>query len=216
MHISFINLNGDLIDEQLFLKPNNPPVFIVDTIVEKTAREESSYLNSIVEYAIDPNGDSLVFSMISGPAWLEISSDGLLTGIPGNDDLGLNSWIVEVNDGRLATDQATLQITVLSKEGDSVSSNRVFRGPKEYGKNTDSLFTAYPIPTRDLIFVHLNGGQGSNTIITLYDITGSAVCIKKAMAKDIEIDLASFPPGLYFVHVRSDRMQETKKIVIHE
>lgn len=216
MNISFINVNGDVIDEQLLLKTNNPPEFIAETIVGTTAKEDSSYLNSIAEYAIDPNGDSLVFSLLSGPAWLEISSKGLLTGMPGNDDVGLNSWILEVNDGRLGTDQATLQITVLSNSQDSVSSSTAFRRPKEYGKNTESLFIAYPIPTRDLIFVHLNRGEYRNTIITLYDITGSARCIKQAMGKDIEIDLTSFPPGLYFVNVRSDQMQETKEIVIHE
>ncbi|MFC1794634.1 putative Ig domain-containing protein [Planctomycetota bacterium] len=63
--------------------------------------------------AADPDiADILTFSKVSGPAWLSVASDGTLSGTPTNADVGLNSWIVEVNDGNSGTDTTTVNVTV--------------------------------------------------------------------------------------------------------
>jgi hypothetical protein len=61
---------------------------------------------------IDP-GDSLTFSKVAGPDWLDVASDGRLTGTPGFGDLGENSFTVRATDESAAYDDAALNINVI-------------------------------------------------------------------------------------------------------
>jgi hypothetical protein len=54
----------------------------------------------------------LTFSKVGGPAWLIVSPDGALSGTPGSDDVGINSWRVQVSDVTGTADRATLSIRV--------------------------------------------------------------------------------------------------------
>lgn len=93
--------------------PSGPvaPVFVNDPLVKPDAYSSQPYADSLAADATDANGDDLVFSKVSGPAWLGIAPDGTLSGIPGSTDVGENSFSVEVSDGALAS-SATLVINV--------------------------------------------------------------------------------------------------------
>ena len=102
--------------------PNSPPTFSTDPINLPNGLEESPYFGSITNLATDPNpADTLTYSKVSGPAWLNIATNGALTGTPNNADVGLNSWTVQVSDGNGGADWATLNITV-----DNVNDDPVF------------------------------------------------------------------------------------------
>ena len=62
--------------------------------------------------------DILVFSKVSGPEWLTVHNDGALTGTPQFSDIGLNEFIVRVEDDLGVSDEAVLRIEVLE---DSIS-----------------------------------------------------------------------------------------------
>jgi hypothetical protein len=49
---------------------------------------------------------------VDGPAWLQVASNGDLSGTPGNDDVGSNTFTVRVTDAALATGDAQLTIEV--------------------------------------------------------------------------------------------------------
>jgi hypothetical protein len=88
------------------------PVFAFDPISKPNAPENSPYSNTIAGSAMDADtGDSLIYSKVSGPAWLNVAGNGVLSGTPGIADLGLNSWIVQVFDGFNIV-SAALEITV--------------------------------------------------------------------------------------------------------
>ncbi|MHC4988470.1 MAG: cadherin domain-containing protein, partial [Planctomycetota bacterium] len=92
---------------------NNAPSFASDPINEISATENAVYSSSIADDASDPEGDSMTFSKVSGPAWLAVAADGTLSGRPGSGDVGLNTFTVQV----IATggsDTATLNITVIT------------------------------------------------------------------------------------------------------
>ncbi|HET6443307.1 MAG TPA: putative Ig domain-containing protein [candidate division Zixibacteria bacterium] len=93
---------------------NNPPAFDSDPIIEIDGTEDAAYSSTLADDASDPDSDPLTFTKISGPSWLSIATNGALTGLPANADVGLNSWIVEVSDGNGGADQATLEITVVN------------------------------------------------------------------------------------------------------
>jgi len=108
-----------------FIPSNDPPEFTEDPFSASDATEGSEYSESIAGSATDPDpGDTLAYSKLSGPAWLDIAPDGALSGIPGPGDVGDNSFSVQVSDGKGGTDAATLNIAV-----DASSSNPYERGP---------------------------------------------------------------------------------------
>ncbi|MDF7824060.1 sulfatase-like hydrolase/transferase [Pontiellaceae bacterium B12227] len=93
---------------------NNPPVFSADPIVEDGAVQNLSYLGrTLADHASDADLDSMSFAKVSGPAWLNISMNGVLSGTPDAEDVGSNGWKVLVTDG-MATNFANLEIEVFS------------------------------------------------------------------------------------------------------
>jgi peptidyl-Asp metalloendopeptidase len=91
---------------------NSPPVFTSDPITKPNGNQAQLYSGSIAGNASDPDSDPLTFAKTSGPAWLSVASNGVLSGIPGGGDIGLNNFVVSVTDGRGGSDTATLQVTV--------------------------------------------------------------------------------------------------------
>ncbi len=92
----------------------NPPIFSPDPITKTNAIEDNAYSGSIAGNASDADGDTLAFSRVSGPTWLSVATNGSLSGIPLNADVGTNSWQVQVSDGKGGTDIATLIINVIN------------------------------------------------------------------------------------------------------
>lgn len=92
---------------ELWRIPSVPvaPVFLNDPLPKSDAYQDQPYSDSIAADASDDNGDPLVFSKISGPAWLNIAPDGDLSGAPTSSDVGNNSFTVEVSDGDLSCSQ---------------------------------------------------------------------------------------------------------------
>lgn len=92
---------------------NTPPVFTQDPITKPNATENTPYTGqTLAGSATDADGDTLTYSKVTGPAWLNIAPDGALSGTPGSGDVGWNQWTVEVSDGNGGTNQATLRIKV--------------------------------------------------------------------------------------------------------
>ena len=103
---------------------NNAPVFGSNPFSAADATEDAAYSGSITGSATDIDvGDVLSYSKASGPAWLSVAADGILSGTPTNADVGVNSFTVQVSDGKGGTDTATLNITVLNVNDAPVFSN---------------------------------------------------------------------------------------------
>ena len=92
---------------------NDAPAFFADPINKSNALENAAYSDSISGSATDVDvGDTQTYSKVSGPAWLSVAVDGTLSGTPGAGDVGANVFVVKVEDIALASDTATLNITV--------------------------------------------------------------------------------------------------------
>ncbi len=96
------------------LTNNQPPTFTSPTLVRAAATRGRTYTGTIAGTATDPDNlpPTLVYAKVSGPPWLKISSAGLLSGTPGEPDIGTDNFTVSVADptGNLVT--ATLQLPV--------------------------------------------------------------------------------------------------------
>lgn len=96
--------------------PNRAPAFNSDPVTVPNANVGSSYYSSLGGSASDPDNDPLTYTKVKGPHWLNISSDGALSGTPGAGDIGATNFTLQVADGRGGFDTALLNITV-SEEG---------------------------------------------------------------------------------------------------
>ena len=92
--------------------PNQVPTFSSDPISAENAFSNLVYRASITDEASDPDLDLLTFSKLSGSSWLTVLPGGSISGTPGAGDVGLNSFTVQVDDGRGGSDTATLEIMV--------------------------------------------------------------------------------------------------------
>jgi hypothetical protein len=81
---------------------NGEPV-ITSSPVTQTV-ERASYMYDVE--AVDPDGDTLIFSLIDKPSGMVISnSTGLITWSPKNSDLGIHNVTINVSDSNLTTIQ---------------------------------------------------------------------------------------------------------------
>jgi len=94
---------------------NNEPIFIADPINKPNGMEGVAYRDSILSDAIDADGDQLVFSKVSGPAWLNVATDGALSGTPTKSDVGITTITVKVADNRGGFASTQVNITVKDK-----------------------------------------------------------------------------------------------------
>ncbi|MDB6067805.1 MAG: putative Tripeptidyl-peptidase [Pedosphaera sp.] len=96
----------------LVVNSNLPPVFTTNPFSVSNANSGQSYTGTIATNASDPNGGTLTFSKVSGPAWLGVAGSGALSGIPANTDAGTNSFVVRVTDGGGLSNNATMAVYV--------------------------------------------------------------------------------------------------------
>jgi hypothetical protein len=76
--------------------------------------------------------------------------------------------------------------------------------------NTSSAISVYPNPVNDQLSV---SGLSKGDNIKIISITGTEVISTTATSKELEINLTSFPSGIYFLHVKNESSAQTLKIV---
>jgi len=97
------------------LLTNIAPQFTTNLISSGSSTQTMGYSSSIAGMATDPNpGDTLIYSKISGPAWLNVTADGTLTGTPTPSDIGTNIYIVRVIDSAGASAFAGVAINTIA------------------------------------------------------------------------------------------------------
>jgi hypothetical protein len=97
----------------VYIYVNVAPAFNNNPFSKTSIAAGQPYAGSLAADASDPNpADSLTFAKLSGPAWLSIASDGTLSGTPLSANVGTNVFLVQVNDPRNLSAQATMNIAV--------------------------------------------------------------------------------------------------------
>jgi len=92
--------------------PNQSPVFTSNPFTRPNATENTAYSETIAGSATDADNDILSYTRFMGPTWLNVASDGTLSGTPPIGSAGPISWAIQVSDGNGGSDLATLNITV--------------------------------------------------------------------------------------------------------
>lgn len=92
---------------------NRAPAFVSDPFSVASASAGQAYAATLTPSASDPNGDSITFTKLSGPAWLSVASNGGLSGTPYSAEAGLNAFAVRVADPGGLFSTATMNLTVV-------------------------------------------------------------------------------------------------------
>lgn len=85
-------------------KVNQPPRWRQNPILLTDAFEDTPYNFNLAPYAVDDDGDVLTFSLVNGPAWMQVAPDGKITGLPRGSDVGAFTATFKVSDGSLSAE----------------------------------------------------------------------------------------------------------------
>lgn len=197
---------------------NAPPVFGPNPPDLSPASEDSAYSGNISGIATDAEGQTLTYLKVSGPDWLTVNPDGTLSGIPTNDDIGENNFVISVSDGIAPPAETTLSISVTNVNDlpfflnttiigetayEDLNYNRTLSGSAEDGDSDPLIYTKLGGPA--WLVVAPNGTlsgtpndshRGLNSFtITVTD--GIAPLVQASLEITVE-DFIPFVPGLRF------------------
>lgn len=80
-------------------------------------------------------------------------------------------------------------------------------------ENKEVSVIVFPNPATDKLIVRFNGWDGEKEI-KLIDLTGRSVFLMKSVKEINEIDISSFPKGIYIINAKNEFHGVTKKIKI--
>jgi uncharacterized repeat protein (TIGR03803 family) len=111
--VSVTDLLGLSNTATMYLEVYGPPVFTNDPFTGPFAGVGLAFSNSIVGCATDPNvGNTLTYALVSGPSWLMVSNNGVLTGTPASTNAGTNIFVVSATDSGGLSVEATMYLYV--------------------------------------------------------------------------------------------------------
>jgi hypothetical protein len=78
--------------------------------------------------------------------------------------------------------------------------------------NNSLQMTAYPNPAKNVVTIGLSGLQSSMGTITLTDLTGKALLTSEVSAASLNLDMSSFPAGVYMIKYSNKEQHQVLKI----
>ncbi|MHC4743030.1 MAG: CBM35 domain-containing protein, partial [Planctomycetota bacterium] len=141
------------------------PYFYYDPTDKPFALVGQSYNETLADTANDPDlNETLTFSKLTGPAWLNVASDGTLSGTPISADMGTNVFTVRVIDSTALTADTTLVIEVYQKTGEEIyeAEDAVYVGGifgDSYGGYTGSGYVDYQNSSGDYVEWTVNASE---------------------------------------------------------
>jgi hypothetical protein len=104
--VSVTDLGGSSNTATLYIYVDSPPIFSPENFAGQNATATIPYSANIATNVVDVDaaaGDVLTFYKVTGPAWLNVATNGLLSGTPSTNDIGIEpSLLLVVNSGGLA------------------------------------------------------------------------------------------------------------------
>ena len=198
---------------------NGSPRFPINPFARATAFvSQGDYAvrsQTLAGAAIDPqdpaNPNTLTWSKVSGPAWLNVAPDGALSGTPTAGDIGVNMFTVAAANAYPAT-TATLRIIVVASPGsapvevvtreywDGLANPHASDGVTLTGTGSESDPATYTVPRGLLIY---SSGQIYTSQPTGENSETAALHIKFVIQGDLTMD-ANNNAFVMGVHNRND------------
>jgi YD repeat-containing protein len=185
--ITEINISGgqalQYIKVELLLD-NNPPVF---TTLFPTTSPQANKTFQYQAKAVDPNNDTVVFSLVTAPNGASISASGLLTWNPNASQIGENSFTIRASDGKgretlqtgnlMAIEDASNHVTTYQYDALNRRINKVLPMGQQTRATYDAVgnYDGYRIScVTDILFLYR-----SFSIVVCGQVQFSALCLNK-------------------------------------
>ena len=187
---------------------NTPPSITSTPDTVANVGEEYSYQLEVE----DIDGDTLGYSLTTGPAWLSIDANsGLLTGTPQQSDVGAETVTVEAEDGKGGSDTQTFTINVMSATDVELIGQQI---PDHF-----DLFNNYPNPFNPSTRIRFAVPEISNVKIEVYNLTGEKVTtlineIKSAGYYEVNFNAVKLASGIYFYRIEAGSFIQVKKMLL--
>ncbi len=177
---------------------NTLPEFTSTPVTSVTAGDAYTYNIT----ASDTDGDALVFSALTKPAWLTLNDNGdgtaTLSGTPSNSDAGDNSVILSVSDGTGSANQEFV-ITVTAVGSVSYENKEI---------------NIYPNPAKNTVTISFSDKIKS---ISLKNILGKTVFAENDInVNSYGLDINKLPEGVYFIEIISSGNRKFLKKLIKD
>jgi hypothetical protein len=150
--------NANVIVAAISLVPNWPPRFNVNPQILGSLNAGQAFSGSVATNTSDLNGDGITYTMLNGPAWLNVGIGGVLSGTPANSDANTNTFVVSARDSGGQSNSVTLYIYV--NGAPSFTADPFATPDATVGQNySGSLATnaTDPNPTDALTFAKVSG-----------------------------------------------------------
>ncbi|MGI9264828.1 MAG: putative Ig domain-containing protein, partial [Gammaproteobacteria bacterium] len=122
---------------QLTVNDVNDPPQATTPIGDRTAAEDSPFELDLSGYFLDPDGDALVFTATGLPSGLLVDSDGIISGIPGQSDVGVYSVTATATDPSAASANSSFVLTIENVNDSPVTVTPI--GDQSAAQNADFL-----------------------------------------------------------------------------
>jgi hypothetical protein len=179
--VATVSINVLAVNDQPIV--SNPPAAV-------TISSNATYTSSLADSSTDLDGDSLTYSILEGPAWLSITTDGTLSGTPSSDDEGLNTWVILVEDSNGGAQTISLEITVSMSiiAGYDFSSDAVDpSAPTLVAENVNASAITSPMP------ISYDSASGDNTGVDATGVEfGSSTTLGSLALQVIDATTSSF------------------------
>ncbi|RKD91592.1 T9SS type A sorting domain-containing protein [Mangrovibacterium diazotrophicum] len=180
---------------------NQPPLFVKRPELENFSNP--NYRDTLL--AVDPDGDSITYSIEQGPDWLAVTDDGILSR---NDNYSTDSLIIfRATDSHGAFDRLIMTYALESTTDISTDVNTLSNGS----------FIVYPNPSNGILHLKLqDNNQNKKCNVEIYDMKGNVVYNKILSANstaEYNINLSSLSSGHYVLMINGDRNFSCKVIL---
>lgn len=107
------NGNGSPVEATLtiFVRESLPPEW-TEPVTSGNGRVDTPYSGTLEGKATDPDGGTITYSLTDAGTWLNVETNGVLTGTPTSGDEGSNTFTVVADDGFDTPTSTTLTIFV--------------------------------------------------------------------------------------------------------
>ncbi|EEF57646.1 glycoside hydrolase family 76 protein [Pedosphaera parvula] len=119
-------LSSNQVTAHFVTATNRAPKFFSDPFAVAGITAGQSYSGTLATSASDPNGDTMTFTKVNGPAWLSVSGNGGLSGTPVSSDTGTNVFLMKVTDPGGLSSTATMNLPVAAAP--AIASSAVLQG----------------------------------------------------------------------------------------
>ncbi|VGO16317.1 hypothetical protein PDESU_04908 [Pontiella desulfatans] len=114
--IDAVTPSGTVTGEVWGFALGSPPEFLSDPVDKPFAIVGQTYAESLSGDVTDADGDSIMFTKLDGPAWLNIFTNGALYGVPAASNIGVNAFTVMVADGADGSNSAVVRVEVVASD----------------------------------------------------------------------------------------------------